>query len=52
LGGAERVIGSGGADLMLQFRLERGGNGMKPCRKIKRRQRTRLDSMGRKCDTT
>jgi hypothetical protein len=38
--------------LMLQFRLERGGNRTKRCRKMKWRQRARLNSMGRKCDLT
>jgi hypothetical protein len=39
----------GGADSMLRFRLKRGGDGMKHCRKMKRRQRARLGSMGSKC---
>jgi hypothetical protein len=41
----------GGEDSMLQFQLERGDDEMKCCRKMKRRQRARLDSMGRKRDT-
>jgi hypothetical protein len=41
----------GGADSMLQFQLEMGGDGMKHCQKMKRRQRARLGSMGRKRDT-
>jgi hypothetical protein len=32
------VVGGGGADSMLRFRLERGGDGMKHCRKMKQRQ--------------
>jgi hypothetical protein len=36
---------------MLRFRLERGGDEMKRCQKMKRSQRARLGSMGRKCDT-
>jgi hypothetical protein len=46
----ERVAGGGGADSMLQFRLERGGDGTKRCRNMKWRQRAHLDSMGRNCD--
>jgi hypothetical protein len=30
------VAASGGADSMLQFQLERGGDGTKHCRKLKR----------------
>jgi hypothetical protein len=45
-----RVAYGGGADLMLQFWLERGGDRIKRCQKIKRRQRARLSSIGRKCD--
>jgi hypothetical protein len=41
----------GGADSVFYFRLERRGDGTKRCRKIKRRQRSRLASIGRKCDT-
>jgi hypothetical protein len=41
----------GDVDSMLQFQSERGGDGMKRYRKIKRRQRTRLGSMERKHDT-
>jgi hypothetical protein len=44
------VVDGGGVDSMLQYRLERGGDGMKRCRKMKRRQRARLGSMGRKRD--
>jgi hypothetical protein len=36
LDGTKRVAGDGGADSVLRFRLERGGDGMKHCRKIKR----------------
>jgi hypothetical protein len=36
---------------MLQFRLERGGDGIKHYRKMKRRQQARLGSMERKRDT-
>jgi hypothetical protein len=39
------MAGGGGADSMLRFQLERGGDVMK------RRQGARLGSMGRKCDT-
>jgi hypothetical protein len=31
------VAGGGGADLMIRFRLKRGGDGTKHCRKKKRR---------------
>jgi hypothetical protein len=47
-----RVADDSGADSMLQFRLERGGNMMKCCRKMKQQQRAYLDFMGSKCDTT
>jgi hypothetical protein len=46
-----RVTCGDGADLMLQFWLKIGGGGTKHCRKMKRRQRAHLDSMGRKRDT-
>jgi hypothetical protein len=46
------VVGSGDADSMLQFWLERGSDSMKLCQKMKRSQRARLGSMGRKCDMT
>jgi hypothetical protein len=36
---------------MLQFQLERGDDRTECCRKMKRRQRARLDSMRRKHDT-
>jgi hypothetical protein len=42
----------GGADLMFQFRLERGCNRTKRYQKMERRQRVHLDSIERKCDTT
>jgi hypothetical protein len=45
-----RVAYSGGADSMLLFRFERGCDRTKHYPKIKRRQRARLDSMGRKCN--
>jgi hypothetical protein len=32
-----RVVGSGGVDLMIRFRLEREGDGTKRCRKMKQR---------------
>jgi hypothetical protein len=51
LGSPRRVAYGGGADSMLQFQLETGGDGTKRCRNINRRQRAHLDSMGRKCDT-
>jgi hypothetical protein len=44
--------GGGGTDSMLRFQLERGGDGSKRYQKMKRRQRARLGSMGRKRDTT
>jgi hypothetical protein len=40
-----------GANLMFQFWLERESDGMKRYQKIKRRQRPRLASIERKCDT-
>jgi hypothetical protein len=46
------VDGGGAADSILQFRLERGSDGMKYCRKMKQRQQAHLGSMGRKCDMT
>jgi hypothetical protein len=45
------MTGGGGADLIFRFQLKRGGDGMKYCRKMKRSQRARLDSIGRKRDT-
>jgi hypothetical protein len=36
-GGPGRVACGGGADSMCQFRLERGGDRTKRCRKMKRR---------------
>jgi hypothetical protein len=47
-GGPRRMAGGGGAESILQFWLERGGDRMKM--KMKWRQRTHLDSIGRKCD--
>jgi hypothetical protein len=46
-----RVTSSGGANLMLQFRIEKGGYGTKCYRKMNRRQRAHLGSMRMKCDT-
>jgi hypothetical protein len=46
------VASGDGADLMLQFQIDRGGDGTKRYRKMKRRQRARLDCIRRKCDTT
>jgi hypothetical protein len=37
-------------DSIFWFQLERGGNSTKCCRKMKRRQRAHLSSMGRKRD--
>jgi hypothetical protein len=36
---------------MLRFQLEKGGNRTKRCWKMKQRQRARLVSMRKKCDT-
>jgi hypothetical protein len=44
------VAGGGGTDLMLWFQLQRGGDEMKYCQKIKRKQPSHLGYMGRKCD--
>jgi hypothetical protein len=44
------VAGGGGADSMLQFRLEWGGDGTKRCRNMKWSQRAHLDSMRKNCD--
>jgi hypothetical protein len=52
LGCPRRVASGGDADSMLRFQLERGDDMMKYYRKMKRRQRARLDSMGRKRDKT
>jgi hypothetical protein len=52
-GGSQTVrggAGGGGADSMLQFQLEREGDGMNHCWKMKQRQRAHVGSMGRKCD--
>jgi hypothetical protein len=45
------VAGGGGADSMLQFQFESGGDRTKRCWKIKCKQRARVGSMGRKRDT-
>jgi hypothetical protein len=50
VGRSERVACGGGADSILQFQLERGCDGMKHYRKMKRMQRAHLVSMGMKCD--
>jgi hypothetical protein len=42
--------GSDGAYSILWFRLERGEDQMKCCRKMKRRPRACLGSMEKKCD--
>jgi hypothetical protein len=47
-----RITRDSGANSMLQFQFERGGDRTNRCRKIKRRQRARLSSMRRKYDTT
>jgi hypothetical protein len=44
------VADGGGVDSMIRFQLERRDDGMKKCRKMKRRQRVCLDSMGWKRD--
>jgi hypothetical protein len=49
--GSGRVAGNDGADSMLQFWLERRGDGTKRCRKMKRSQSAHHGSMGRKHDT-
>jgi hypothetical protein len=46
------VSSGSGVDLIFQFLLEGGSDGIKRCRKMKRGQRTHLGSMERKCDTT
>jgi hypothetical protein len=46
------VADDGGADSIFRFRLKRGGDETKCHRKMKRWQRARVDSMGRKYDTT
>jgi hypothetical protein len=50
LGVPGRVVGGGGVDSMLWFRLKRGGDGMKCCRKMRRRLRAHFGSIGRKRD--
>jgi hypothetical protein len=49
-GSLGRVVDGGGEDSILQFRLERWGDGTKHYWTIKQRQRTRLGSMGRRRD--
>jgi hypothetical protein len=46
-----RMVWGSGADLMFQFRLERGGDGTKCCQEMNQRQWVCLGSMGRKCNT-
>jgi hypothetical protein len=50
-GGPQRMDCGGGADSILQFWLERRGDQMKRCHKIKWRQWARLSLMRRKRDT-
>jgi hypothetical protein len=45
------VAHGGGAYSMLRFQLERRGDRVKYCQKMKQSQRARLASMGRKRDT-
>jgi hypothetical protein len=45
------VGGDDGVNSMLQFRLERGGDGTKCCRKMQQRQRAHLGSMRKYRDT-
>jgi hypothetical protein len=45
------VVGGDGVDVVLRFRLEMGGDGVKYCWKIKWWQRAHLDSMERKRGT-
>jgi hypothetical protein len=47
---SRRVACSGDAYSIVWFRLERGDDGTKHYRKMKRRQRACLGSMARKCD--
>jgi hypothetical protein len=49
--GEERAVGSGGANSMIQFWLDTGDDGIKHCRKMKRRHRVRLGFIEKKCDT-
>jgi hypothetical protein len=46
-----RVTSGGGADSILRFQLERRGDRTKHYQKMKQKRWSRLDSMGRKCDT-
>jgi hypothetical protein len=45
------VTGDVGVNSIVQFQLERRGDEMKHCQKIKWRQQARLGFMGKKCDT-
>jgi hypothetical protein len=47
-----RVTDDGGANSILRFQLEMGGDRTKHYRKMKRMHQAHLSSMGRKCDTT
>jgi hypothetical protein len=51
LGDPGRITGGGGTDSMLQFQLERKGDGMKHCRNMKWKQQARLGSMEKRHDT-
>jgi hypothetical protein len=51
-GGPTRVANSSAVESMVQFWLERGGDRMKRCLKVKRWQRAHHGSMRRKSDTT
>jgi hypothetical protein len=44
------VTGDDDVDSMFQFRLKRRDDETERCRKLQRRQRALLSSMGRKCD--
>jgi hypothetical protein len=48
---SRRVAYGGGANLILQFQIERGGDETKRCQNMNRRQRVYFGSMGRKRDT-
>ncbi len=47
-----RVTGGGGADSILQFQLEMGGDETKYYREMKRRQQAHLRFIGSKRDAT
>jgi hypothetical protein len=46
-----RVAYCGGTNSMLRLQLERRGDRMNHCRKLKRRHRSHFGSVGKKCDT-